>query len=62
MNNKQVFYSLIFSLGLIKLEILKTYIKTNLANRLISYFQLLIDILIVFAKTKNRKFYFHSDY
>lgn len=34
-NNKQSFYRPIHSLRLIKLEILKTYIKTNLVNSFI---------------------------
>lgn len=33
--DKQLFFSLIYNIKLIKLEILKTYIKTNLTNSFI---------------------------
>ena len=33
--DKQLFFKLIYSLKLVKLKILKTYIKTNLANNFI---------------------------
>lgn len=48
LNSKQLFYRLLYSLKLIKIKILKTYIKANLADSFISYFKLLIIILILF--------------
>ena len=52
-NNKQLFYSLIYSLGLVKLEILKTYIKSNLANKFIKPSKSSTSILIMFFYIKN---------
>ena len=46
--DKQLFYSLIYILKLIKIEILKAYIKINLANDFIWPFKSLIIILILF--------------
>ena len=40
LDNKQSLQSLIYSLELIKLEILKTYIKANLATNFIKPFKL----------------------
>ena len=40
LGDKQVHYSLIYSLRLVKLKILKTYIKTNLTNSFIRFFKL----------------------
>lgn len=48
-NDKQLFYELISSLKLIKLEILKNYIKTNLANDLIWPYMSFNSILILFV-------------
>ena len=41
-NKQQLFYKPYYSLGLVELEILKTYIKINLANRFIRLFKCLI--------------------
>ena len=46
--NKQLFFKLIYSLRLIKLEIMKIYIKTNLVNDFIQFFKSLIKVLIFF--------------
>ena len=46
--SKQLFFNPIYSLELVKLEILKTYIKTNLANGFIWPFKSLVEILILF--------------
>lgn len=43
--SKQLPYGLIYSLGPVKLEILKTYIKDNLSNGLLGYKSLLIEHL-----------------
>lgn len=50
--SKSPFYSLIYSLGLIKLKLLKTYIKIILANGFIKSFKLLARVIIFF----NHKF------
>ena len=47
-DDKQWFYELIYSLELVELETLKTYIETNLANSFIWLFKLLADTLIFF--------------
>ena len=61
-NNKKIFYNLIYSLFLVKLEILKIYIKTNLANKFIKCFKLFICTLIVFIIKKNKILYFCINY
>lgn len=52
-DDQQLLYEPIHSLGLIKLEILKTYIKTYLANSFIQPSQSLVDIPIIFVKKTN---------
>lgn len=47
-NSQQLPYGPIYSLGPIILEILKAYIKTNLANSFIKQFKLFASILIYF--------------
>ena len=46
--NKQLFFKSIYNLGLVKLEILKTYIKINLFNCFIQTFKSFIKIFIFF--------------
>lgn len=48
-DNKQLSYGLIHSLGVIELETLKTYIKTNLANSLIWQSKLSVNASIFFV-------------
>ena len=48
-NNKQPFYRLIYSFGLIGLESPKIYIKTNLANNFIFPYKFFINALIIFC-------------
>lgn len=52
-DNKQPPYSLIYSLKLIKIEILKTYIKTNLVNSFIQLSKLSVRTPILFIYKKN---------
>lgn len=47
-DDKQPSYELIYNLELIELEILKTYIKTNLANNFIKPFKFPINASILF--------------
>ena len=49
LNNKQIPYSPIYGLGLIELEMLKTYIKTNLASGFIKTSKSLTKVLILFV-------------
>ena len=49
LEDKQLFYSLIYSLKPVELEILKTYIKTNLANSFIWLFKSPINTSILFV-------------
>ena len=60
--DKQLFFGLIYSLGPIKLEILKTYIKTNLANGFIWPFKSPIKALILFDKKPDKNLCFCIDY
>ena len=52
LNNKQLLYSLICSLGLVELETLKIYIKANLASGFIRPFKYPIGTLILFIQKK----------
>ena len=61
-DGKRPFYSLIYSLGLVELEILKAYIKTNLANSFIRPSKLLVGALILFDRKLNESFCFYVDY
>ena len=49
LDNKQLSYRQIYSLELIELEILKTYIKVNLVNGLIRPFKPATNNLILFV-------------
>ena len=53
LNNKQLPYSLIYSLRPMKLEILKTYIKANLASNFIRLSKFPSDTLILFVQKKD---------
>lgn len=53
---KQLFYNLIYSLKLIKLKILNTYIETNLTNSFIQLFKSLVYAPILFNQKKNSGF------
>lgn len=55
-NNKQSFYRLIYSLKSLQFKILKTYIKTQLANGFIKSFKLFVTTLILFIYKKNNSF------
>lgn len=59
---KKTLYEPIYSLGLVELEILKTYIKTNLANSFIRFFKSLASALILFARKLNESFWLCVDY
>ena len=52
-DDKQPFYDPIYSLELVELEKIKTYIETNLANGFILPFQSPASALILFIKMKN---------
>ena len=52
-DDKQSSYGLIYNLRLMELKILKTYIKTNLANGFIYSSKLLASILILFIHRKD---------
>lgn len=55
-SGKQLFYSLIYSLAPVELEIFKTYIKTNLANSFICPFKFFISISIFFIQKSDKNF------
>lgn len=56
--NKQLFFRPIYSLKLVKLETLKTYIKTKFANYFIWPFKFFIKVSILFNQKLNRSFCF----
>ena len=53
LDNKQLFYSPIYSLGTIELENLKTYIKANLASSFIRPSKFLAGAAILFVRKKD---------
>ena len=55
--DKQPPYRLIYSLGLVELEISKTYIKTNLANSFIKASKSLASTSILFIPKFNNSFF-----
>ena len=60
--DKHPLFRFIYSLGLVELEILKTYIKTSLANNFIQLFKSLVEAPVLFDKKSNRSFHFYIDY
>ena len=52
-DDKQPLYGLIYSLGPVELEMLKTYIETNLANGFIRLSKSLAGALILFIRKKD---------
>lgn len=59
---KQPPYGLIYSLSLIELETLKTYIETNLANSFICSSKSPVNASILFVHKPNRSFWLYIDY
>ena len=53
-DERQLLYKSIYSLELVELETLKTYIKTNLVNSFIRPFKFPAKILIFFNKKLNK--------
>ena len=60
--DKQLPFGPIYNLGPVELEILKTYIKTNLANSFIQSFKSLAGVFIFFNKKPDRNLRFYVDY
>ena len=60
--SKQPLFGPIYSLELIELETLKTYIKTNLVNDFIWFFKSPIGAPILFDKKPDRNFCFCINY
>ena len=58
----QLPYSLIYSLGPVELEILKTYIKNNLVNNFIRPFKFFVGVVIFFDKKPNKSLKLCVDY
>lgn len=59
---KQLFYKAIYTLNVIKLENLKTYIKIYLKIRFIQIFQSLTNTLIIFDKMSDSSLQLYFDY
>ena len=60
--NKQSLFNLIYSLKLVELEALKTYIKTNLANNFIQSFKSSANTPILFDQKPDRSLRLCVDY
>lgn len=60
--DKQSLYRLIYSLGLVKLEILKTYIEILLKTGFIQPSKSLIDISTLFVKKFDNNLYLYINY
>ncbi len=58
----QFFYYHIYNLIMVKLEILKTYIKNNLVNRFIQLFKFSIRAPIRFDQKQNGNLRLYIDY
>ena len=61
-DDQQPPYGPIYSLKLVELETLKTYIKINLANNLIRSFKSIARALILFDKKPNKSLRLCVDY
>ena len=61
-DNQQPSYRPIYRLGLVELEMLKTYIKTNLANGFIRLSKSPVEAPIFFNKKPNKSFQLCVDY
>ena len=59
---KRPLFRPIYSLGLMELETLKTYIETNLANDFIQPFKSPTGISILFDWKSDGSFHFYVDY
>lgn len=59
---KQLLYKPIYSPKLVELEILKNYIKTNLANNFIKSSKSLVSTSILFNRKPDRNFCLDIDY
>lgn len=63
-SNKLLFYRSIYSLGLVELKSLKTYIKINLDNRFIQPFKSPVKALIFLVRKPNKSLclyvYYHG--
>ena len=61
-DNKQILHSLIYSLGPVELEILKTYIKANLASSFIKPSKSPSSTLILFVQKRDSSLYLYINY
>lgn len=59
---KQLLYGSIYALNLIKLKILKTYIKIHLKIGFIGSFKSFIGVFIYFNKKPNNNLHLYIDY
>lgn len=60
--SKKLFYKPTYNLGLIEHKILKTYIKTNLANGFIRSWKSLAKTLVIFVQKLDGSFYLCVNY
>ena len=62
LNNQQPSYVLIYSLGLVELEILEAYIENNLVNNFIKPSKSPAEVPILFNKKSNNSLKLYVDY
>ena len=60
--DKLQLFKLIYNLKLIKLKILKIYIKTNLINSFVWPFKFCTRVLILFNQKLDNNFYIYINY
>lgn len=61
-SDKQLYYILMYSLGLVKFKSYKTYIKTNLANSFIRSSKFLAIAPILFVQKSNNNLCLYINY
>ena len=62
LDNKQLLYSLIYSLELVGLEMLTNYIEANIASSFIKLSQFLATVIIPFVQKKHSSLRLYIDY
>ena len=62
LDNKQLFYDPIYTLGLVELKTLKIYIKANKASSFIKLFKFFTNVLILFTQKKDNSLHLYVNY
>lgn len=61
-NGQKLFYKPIYCLKLVKLEILKSYLKINFTNNFIKFFKFVASTSIIFIRKANNSFWLYVNY